>query len=793
MNTVKKAPRSLTFAALLAVVFAAATSVPGYATESDQASVAVTPAVNHLSDVRYEAFENGTRIVVDASAPLVYTSYSPEPGTLIVDMAATDGSAIPSLLSVGSPEVSEVSVTATTSGPSTRLAIRTASDDAPYFESLDDRLVITFARSLDAPATPVAATEPAQTPVAPATTETTATLSPATTLNAVTAENAAGGLRVLLGGNGSFESYQDFVIQNPERLIIDLKGVTNEFADESITVDNGGVLRVRVAQYQMTPEAITRVVFDLSGDAPYRLEPSGSTLAVVIGSNATASAAPQPVEAVVAEAAPAPAELVELAPVGEESAAEPVAVETTALDAALALPSDVALFETANAALQGDAGTAQRGVVPTSFESKTIGGGEKPYNGKPLSLDFKDADIKDIFRFISDFSGLNVVLDPTVSGKITIKLTEVPWDQALDIILKNNGLGMVYENNVIRIATTQKLATEEANRRRLAEEKELAVPLKTITRALSYSKAADLQKILQKIMSKRGDVLTDKRTNTLIVSDVPDRFDIITNLIDTLDAPTPQVNIETRIVETTRDFSRDLGVQWGFRGISDAAHGNTTNLIFPNNAVIDGSAVNSTNGINGPLGGYAVNLPATQTNSGLGLSFGNVLDTFRLDVALTAFEREGKGRVISAPKVTTQNNEDAEIRSGKQIPITTIANNTVTTIFVDALLSLKVKPQITAEGTVIMDITVDKSQPDFANLVLGTPPIDKREAKTSVLVRDGGTTVIGGIFQVTDQNAQQRTPFLSRIPVLGNLFKNKATTRLNNELLIFVTPRIVKY
>lgn len=787
MNTVKKAPRSLKFAALLAVAIAASISVPGYATEPDLASTAVTPDVIRLSNVRYEASEHGTRVVVDASAPLVYTSYSPEPGMLVIDMAATDGSQVPSVLSVGTPEVSEVNVTSQSG--STRLAIKTASDEAPYFESFDDRLVITFSRTAEAAA--AAPTAPAA-PTASVLPSAPASSAPATRLDAVTAEKAGDGIRVVLNGNGTFASFQDFVLQNPQRLIIDLKGITNEYADESLTVEDGGVHRVRVAQYQMTPEAITRVVFDLSGEATYRIEPAGSALAVVLGSSAAVAAvlpAAEPLSAPEAAAAP---ELVELAPADE--APETVAVDTTALDQALALPSDVELFETANASLQGDAGIAQRGDVPQSFESKTIGGGEKPYNGKPLSLDFKDADIKDIFRFISDFSGLNVVLDPTVSGKITIKLTEVPWDQALDIILKNNGLGMVYENNVIRIATTQKLATEEANRRRLAEEKELAVPLKTITRALSYSKAADLQKILQKIMSKRGEVLVDRRTNTLIVSDVPDRFDIITNLIDTLDAPTPQVNIETRIVETTRDFTRDLGIQWGFRGLSDAVHGNTTNLIFPNNADVAGDVVPNDIGIPpSSLRGYAVNLPSNQINSGIGLSFGNVLDTFRLDIALSAFEREGKGRVISAPKVTTQNNEDAEIKSGKQIPITTIANNTVTTIFVDALLSLKVKPQITAEGTVIMDVTVDKSQPDFANLVLGTPPIDKRQAKTSVLVRDGGTTVIGGIFQVTDQNAQSRTPFLSRIPVLGNLFKNKTTTRLNNELLIFVTPRIVKY
>lgn len=783
MNRVKKAPRPFALATALTL---ALMPVAGYAAATDGTSGATTSDAIRIENVSYEAFDGGTRVLIDASAPLVYTSYSPEPTELVLDLASTDASAAPAKLDVGTSEVARVDVeSAAGDVPSARFTIQMAPGvPAPVFESLGNRLVVTFNRNGAVAATPV---EAPSKPSAVAAAE-------ATKLDSVTKSEDNGLLTIALNGNGSFGKAQDFVLEHPDRLIVDLEGVTNATAEESLAVSANGLSRVRVAQYQVSPVPVTRVVFDLDTKVAYHLVSDGSTLNVVLGESApTAEAASAP-EMPVAEAeAPVEAPLAELAPVADASNDAPsIAVPPeTPTD----LGEDVTLFETADAAMPEEK-TSGKGEVPLSFETKTIGGDEKPYSGKPLSLDFKDADIKDIFRFISDFSGLNVVLDPTVSGKITIKLTEVPWDQALDIILKNNGLGMVFENNVIRIATTSKLAQEEVNRRRLLEEKELAVPLKTITRALSYAKANDLQKILEKMMSKRGEVIVDKRTNTLILTDVPDKFDTITNLIETLDAPTPQVIIEARIVETTKDLVTQLGIQWGFNGISDAVHGNTTGLIFPNNVLIDGAGVQSSGGLtNNPLNGYAVNLPAAGVNSGIGLSLGNVLDTFRLDIALTALEREGKGRIISAPKVTTQNNSEAEIKSGKQIPVTTIANNTVTTTFVDALLSLKVTPQITAEGTVIMTINVDKSQPDFANTVQGstTPPIDKRAATTSVLVRDGGTTVIGGIFQVTDENSQERTPFLSKIPILGNLFKNKSISRTNNELLIFVTPRIAKY
>jgi len=394
-----------------------------------------------------------------------------------------------------------------------------------------------------------------------------------------------------------------------------------------------------------------------------------------------------------------------------------------------------------------------------------------------------------------------------VGGKVTLKLTEVPWDQALDLILKTNGLGYSLEDNVIRIARLSDLQKEEQDRRKLAEEKALAGDLIDYTRRISYAKASTISDVIKKAgaLSARGQINVDDRTNTMIMRDLPAYVQKAKELIAELDRATPQVEIEARIVVTSRNFTRDLGIQWGFNHEQSPRFGNTTSQSFPNAIIINGSGVPATQGIhadqngeasNAGIGaagrGYAVNLPATGFNTGLGISMGNILGNFNLDLALTALERQGRGRLLSTPKVTTQNNKEAEIKQGVQIPIQTVANNTVTVTFKDAVLTLKVTPQITDAGTVILDLSVENNSADFANLVNGVPPINTQSAKTIVLVKDGATAVVGGIYQSNEQTSQQSTPFLGKIPILGYLFRNRFLTSTNNELLLFITPRIVK-
>ena len=297
-----------------------------------------------------------------------------------------------------------------------------------------------------------------------------------------------------------------------------------------------------------------------------------------------------------------------------------------------------------------------------------------------------------------------------------------------------------------------------------------------------------------KQLTQRGEILTDMRTNTLIISEVPDKMDLLDKLIDTLDAANLQVSIEARIVETNVNDAEAFGIQWGYNFIADSSYGNQTSLKFPNSVSVAGDQISNQQnpGVIGPLGGYAINLPAQGRTSGTVFSFGNVANTFRLDMAISALQTKGKARVISSPKITTQNNMEASIMQGRQIPVQTVQNNTVTVRYIPAALELKVTPQITAKGDVICALDIKNNAADFANLVNGIPPIITQTTKNTIMVKDGGTIVIGGLYRVEESENKEGVPLLSRIPILGNLFKNSSKTGNKRELLIFVTPRIIK-
>ena len=403
----------------------------------------------------------------------------------------------------------------------------------------------------------------------------------------------------------------------------------------------------------------------------------------------------------------------------------------------------------------------------------------RSYSGSPVSLDFQQADLRAVLRVFAEISGLNIVIDPAVKGTVDVALRDVPWDQALDIILRSNKLGYMVDGTVVRIAPLSTLSDEENQRRKLADEQALAGDLKVLTRMLSYARAEDLQTLLTKsVLSKRGSVQVDQRTNTIILSDLPEQLDAANALITTLDTAQPQVEIEARIIQTTRTFARALGVQWGSTGRVDPVLGNTTNLAFPNNGSLTGKA----------------NLAVGAATSGLGLALGSVNGAFNLDVALSALESSGNGRILSTPKVTTLNNVEAEVTQGIQIPLQTIANNTVTVTFKDAALTLKVTPQITAAGTVIMKVSLENATPDFAKAAgpAAIPPINTQRALTTLLVNDNQTSVIGGIYTSSLQNSSDRTPGLGQIPLLNWLFKRERIDDESRELLIFITPRIIK-
>jgi type IV pilus secretin PilQ/predicted competence protein len=418
---------------------------------------------------------------------------------------------------------------------------------------------------------------------------------------------------------------------------------------------------------------------------------------------------------------------------------------------------------------------------------------DRQFSGHPISLDFQGADLRAVLRTFAEISGLNIVIDPTVTGTVDVALRDVPWDQALDIILRANKLGYLIDGTIVRIAPLTVLADEESQRRKLGEERALAGQLEVMTQTLSYAKAEELVALLTKSsLSPRGTVQVDPRTNTVIITDLQDNLTRARDLITTLDRAQPQVEIEARIVQTNKNYAKALGVQWGFNGAVTPQLGNTTSLAFPNNGTLNGTLGNG--GASSPtqLPNTAVNLSAPGATSAVGLALGSVNGAFNLDVALSALESSGNGRLLSTPRVTTQNNVPAEMTQGVQIPIQTTANNTVTVTFKDAALTLKVTPQITAANTVIMLINLENSAPDFSHAVNGIPPINTQRAVTQVLVTDGQTTVIGGIYTSTSTVTNDRTPGLSQVPLIKWLFKRDIVNDANTELLVFITPRIVK-
>jgi len=777
-----------------------------------------------ITDIRQESTDRSTRLVVECTGPLAYTYYSPDPLTLVVDIPEVDASQVPARVNVGTREVESLRVTSLARADGRKLArveVRLASLVPYQVYSKDKALNLVFERptalaSAASPAAqppagapPVAAppatpppTPPAAAPTAesavkptaaPATAATAARAAEAapraqpatgpraTRILAVTRDEIAGLLAFTVKADGRLK-YRDFVIPNPERLVLDFPDVTARASVRSLEVGQDPVRKVRLGQFSAEAPKVARLVLDLTQKAPYRIIDGTDGVRIVFGDSN--------------EPAPAP-----LAALRTPEPAEPAATSRPAAVEPLPLPA----LPEPQAAPPTEAAAPEQQNVGTAC-------GVTGNLGTPISLDFKDGDLQDIFRLFSDISGLNVVVNPGVSGKVTLKLNEVPWGRALELILKTNGLGCVLEENVIRIAHLSDLQKEESDRRKLQEEKALAGDLVDFTRRVSYAKAETLADVLKKAnaLSARGQINVDVRTNMVIIRDLPAFVDKAKSLIADLDTATPQVEIEARIVVTSRNFTRDIGIQWGFGAEASPRYGNTTGLAFPNSIVVNGNGVqNTTNpgiqadqlgpgglssaaGIGQPARGYAVNLPATAANSGIGISMGNILGSFNLDVALTALEQQGRGRLLSTPKVTTQNNQSAEIKQGVQIPIQTLANNTVTVTFKDAVLTLKVTPQITEAGTVILNLEVENNSADFSNRVNGIPPINTQSAKTIVLVKDGQTAVVGGIYQSQESVNEDRTPYLSNIPIFGYLFRRKGTATKNNELLLFITPRIVK-
>ena len=425
--------------------------------------------------------------------------------------------------------------------------------------------------------------------------------------------------------------------------------------------------------------------------------------------------------------------------------------------------------------------------VPAAIEVLEEGGliDGKEYRGRRVSLDFKDVAISDVLRLIAEVSDLNIIAGDEVSGNVTIRLVEVPWDQALDVILMTKGLGFVRVGNVLRIAPSDVLKAEEEVRLQERRNKEKLEDLEVKLLPVNYAAVEDTEGLVKRLLSARGTVNIDERTNTLIIKDISSVIDEASALIAAIDTQTPQVMIEAKIVEANLDFSRELGSVWGIQT------NQFTNAFDPDTPRTDLGSEDLTFIDNNSL---AFANPITAVPTGLATVGALILDQdFRVDAQIQAAESTGDGKVVSSPRIVTLDNKEAKIEQGVSIPFQTFEGGDAKLEFIDAVLSLIVTPHITADESIIMEIQVTRNAPDSTvPTPTGSPAIAKNVAETETLVKDGQTLVLGGIYTITKSKTSSRIPYLHRIPVIGNAFKSNSVTDSRKELLVFVTPRIVR-
>jgi type IV pilus assembly protein PilQ len=607
---------------------------------------------------------------------------------------------------------------------------------------------------------PASAQVPQQTPAS--------VTAPLASISAVEVTQPGQQTSVHISGTGELH-YKTSRLDSPPRLVLDFADTRMNVRSQKVSSDYAPVLDVRMGQPN---PGQSRIVIDLAKQVPFSTQADGSNVTISFASSSEALAAPtafhpvkKPVRTKLATVnvpnMPLPTWLTEKNIGFAHPANEPVAPEP-----------------------QDPAAAATQTPAPTSAP-------EKKYTGDPISVNLKDVDLKDFFRLIHEISGLNVVLDPSVHGSVTLVLDEVPWDQALDIVLRNNSLTKEIDGNVLRIATQDTLRHEADQRRDLLKAQTDAIEPVTVTRVLSYAQATPMVNTLKKFLTARGDVFADVRSNTLIIRDIPASIPKVDNLLRQLDRKSQQVEIDARVVQTSRNFAREIGTEFGF---STPAGNTALGGLVGNSAFLSPVIHSIVAPFSAPAGSgnsipLSTNLGATAPNSGF--TFSTQGHNYAIDFILSLMESRGVGKILSEPKGITQNNEKLTVKQGQQIPIQTNINNTITTQYVDAVLELEVTPQITSEGTVFLDVNVQNTQIDKSISVQGQPGLDTQSTQTKVLVNDGGTVVIGGVVINNETTTINQVPLLGSMPLIGNLFKHTAISVTTQELMFFVTPRIL--
>jgi type IV pilus secretin PilQ/predicted competence protein len=771
--------------------------------------------------VKAEVKDGTVRLQADANAPFEYTTYRPSESLYVLDLSGVSAGDPAGARVVASDLVKSYRLITYASGskPVVRLEILLAQGIEPKLERQGTQdLTLLVGRDSIAAKAPAAA--PAKASLVNASAK-SADLAPTShpAIRQVHLTQNGSATEVSITGSGPL-TYKSIHLQNPDRLVLDFAGSHLTTTEKQIASNLDPVREIRLAQF--TPE-ISRVVIDLRQPAHYNISGEGST--VTVSFEAPSSAAPSTDSATATAPKSEPAAALAVA---ENAAAKPADIPAPAAALPASLTQDAsALASPGPQSAQGTisatrasvdtAAPAEPVAAPAAAPTTPASAPAQPamsvsapspqapaapvgkYSGEPISVNLKDVDLRDFFRLIHEISGLNVVVDPGVKGNLTIVLDDVPWDQALDIVLKNNDLDKQLDGNVLRLATKDTLRKEAEENRDLAKAQAEAADVITTTRVLSYAKSTDMAATLKKFLSSRGDIIADDRSNTLIIRDIPSTLPVMDNLIRQLDRKSQQVEIEARVVAANRSFSREIGTQFGFAGANPSRSnvlGGTggvgtspitrgTGLPTPPIVVNNGGSSSSGNSI--PLNS---NLPASVPTSGIEYAFTSA--NFALDMIITAAEQKGVGKLLSKPKVITQNNEKATVKQGTKIPVQTIVNNTVSVQFVDAVLELDVTPQITADGTIYMDVNVENDQIDGSiPRVQGIPAIDTQEAETKVTVNDGATVVIGGIIVTQQTTSIQQIPLVGSVPVLGNLFKHTTVNSTSQELLFFLTPRIL--
>jgi type IV pilus secretin PilQ/predicted competence protein len=797
--------------------------------------------------------DGSVRLEAQANGPFEYSSYRPSENLLVLDLSGVSDGDPAGARVVASDLVKSYRAFAYSAGqkPVVRLEILLSEGAEPQLERTSSQeLTVLVSRNAgpQAGSPPPAAILPAA--VRSQDTKTDRTYA---SIEQVNLAQNGDETDVHVLGSGPL-SYQATRLQNPDRVVLDFAGSRLKTSEKHIASNLDPVREIRLAQFK--PQ-VSRIVIDLREPAPYNIDTVGNTVTVSFVPEAPAGAAATttPTErnsnltrtrakaskraasetavdnpgAVPAPAAVLPADLtrsssalaipvpLQLQPlVAIERAPEPVLpAPNVAIEAPPPLPVAVQQQE-ASAATR--AATELSAALPTSANNPSprrepavaVPDSAPPappraaqsagpqvankFSGEPISVNLKDVDLRDFFRLIHEISGLNVVVDPAVKGSLTIVLDDVPWDQALDIVLHNNGLDKQLDGNVLRVATKDTLRREAEENRDLAKAQAEAADVVTTTRVLSYAKATGMAGTLRKFLSSRGDILADDRSNTLIIRDIPSTLPIVDNLLRQLDRKSQQVEIEARVVAANRSFAREIGTELGLSGRAshnflggDNTVGPAPLTFTPAPPIFVGSGGSGATSGQTPL---AIGLGTLVPTSGIQYAFTS--PNFALDFILDAAESRGVGKLLSKPKVITQNNQKATVKQGTKIPVQTVINNTVSVQFVDAVLELDVTPQITADGTIFMDVTVQNDQIDQAiPRVQGIPAIDTQSAQTDVTVTDGSTVVIGGIIVTQQQTSIAQVPLLGSLPVVGNLFRHTTVSSTSQELLFFLTPRIL--